>query len=116
MSMSIADLETKTVIELRDIARELDLAGYTALKKQQLIFRLLQAETERQGNLFSAGILNITDDGIGYLRRDPAHSSFRDVYVSPTQIRRFCLCTGALVSGQARLPKGDERYYGLLRV
>jgi transcription termination factor Rho len=114
--MSIADLETKTVIELRDIARDFELAGYTALKKQQLIFRLLQAETERQGNLFSAGILYVTEEGIGYLRRDPVHTSFRDVYVSPTQIRRFGLRTGDLVSGQARLPKGDERYYGLLRV
>ena len=64
MSMSIADLETKTVIELRDIARDFELAGYTALKKQQLIFRLLQAETERQGNLFSAGILYVTEEGI----------------------------------------------------
>ena len=71
MSMSIADLETKTVIELRDIARDFELSGYTALKKQQLIFRLLQAETEQQGNLFSGGILDIAEEGFGYLRRDP---------------------------------------------
>jgi transcription termination factor Rho len=116
MSLSIADLETRTVTELRDLARDLDLSGYTALKKQQLIFRLLQAETERQGNIFSAGILEVGDEGIGYLRRDLVHTSYRDIYVSPTQIRRFGLRTGDLVSGQARLPKGDERYFGLLRV
>ena len=69
MSMSIAELETKTVTELRDIARDWDLSGYTALKKQDLIFRLLQAQTERQGNIFSGGVLDIVDDGFGFLRR-----------------------------------------------
>jgi len=114
--MNITELETRTVAELRDIARDWDLSGYTALKKQDLIFRLLEAETERQGNIFSAGVLEIIDDGFGFLRRDRAMGGALDIYVSQTQIRRFGLRTGDMVSGQVRPPKENEKYFGLLRV
>jgi transcription termination factor Rho len=116
MTMSITDLETKTLTELRDIARELDLSGYSALKKQDLIFRLLQAETERQGNQFGGGVLEIVEEGFGFLRNERLQPSQRDVYVSQTQIRRFGLRTGDMVSGQVRPPKENEKYYSLLRV
>jgi len=114
--MNITELETKSVGELRDIARDYDLSGFTALKKYDLIFRLLQAETERQGNIFGAGVLEIVDDGFGFLRREGALASPQDVYVSQTQIRRFGLRTGDMVSGQVRPPKENEKYFGLLRV
>ena len=115
-AMNITELETKNLTELRDIARDRDLSGYTALRKQELIFRLLQAETERQGNIFSAGVLEIVEEGFGFLRRGRFMPGGMDVYVSQTQIRRFGLRTGDMVSGQVRPPKDNEKFYGLLRV
>ena len=109
-------METKTLGELRDIARDRDLSGYSALRKQELIFRLLQAETERQGNIFSAGVLEIVEEGFGFLRRGRFMPGGMDVYVSQTQIRRFGLRTGDMVSGQVRPPKDNEKFFGLLRV
>ncbi len=114
--MNIAELETKTITELRDIARDLELSGYTPLKKQDLVFRLLQANTEQQGNIFSAGVLEIVEDGFGFLRQERFLPGNMDVYVSQSQIRRFGLRTGDMVSGQVRPPKDNEKYYGLLRV
>jgi transcription termination factor Rho len=114
--MNIAELETKSLPELRDIARDWDLAGYTSLEKEDLVFRLLQAETERQGNIFSAGVLEIVEEGFGFLRRGRFLPGGMDVYVSQTQIRRFGLRTGDMVSGQVRPPKDNEKFYGLLRV
>ncbi len=114
--MNITELEPKTVVELRDIARDWDLSGYTALSKEALIFQLLQTAAERQGPTFSAGVLELANDGLGYLRRKGARPSPMDVYVSATQIRRFGLRTGDMVSGQVRPPKDNERFYGLLRV
>ena len=108
MSMNITELETKTVGELRDMARDWDLAGYTSLEKEDLVFRLLQAETERQGNIFSAGMLEIVEEGFGFLRRGRFLPGGMDVYVSQTQIRRFGLRTGDMVSGQVRPPKDNE--------
>src|SRR5256885_15291423 len=86
-NVNIADLETKTITELRDIARDLELSGYTALKKQDLVFRLLQANTEQQGNIFSAGVLEIVEDGFGFLRQERFLPGNMDVYVSQSQIR-----------------------------
>jgi transcription termination factor Rho len=114
--VNIAELETKTISELRDIARDLELSGYTTLKKQDLVFRLLQAHTEQQGNIFSAGVLEIVEDGFGFLRQERFLPGNMDVYVSQSQIRRFGLRTGDMVSGQVRPPKDNEKYYGLLRV
>ena len=114
--MNITELEPRTVAELRDIARDWDLSGYTSLSKEELIFQLLQTAAERQGPTFSAGVLELTSEGLGYLRRKGARPNPSDVYVSATQIRRFGLRTGDMVSGQVRPPKDNERYYGLLRV
>jgi transcription termination factor Rho len=114
--MNITELETRTLSELREIARDHDLAGYTGMRKQDLIFRLLQAETERQGNIFSAGVLEIVEEGFGFLRRGRFMPGGMDVYVSQTQIRRFGLRTGDMVSGQVRPPKDNEKFFGLLRV
>src|SRR5207302_9569641 len=115
-NVNIAELETKTITELRDIARDLELSGYTTLKKQDLVFRLLQANTEQQGNIFSAGVLEIVEDGFGFLRQERFLPGNMDVYVSQSQIRRFGLRTGDMVIGQVRAPKDSEKYYGLLRV
>src|ERR671929_788608 len=115
-NVNIAELETKTVGELRDIARDLELSGYTTLKKQDLVFRLLQNHTEQQGNIFSAGVLEIVEDGFGFLRQERFLPGNMDVYVSQSQIRRFGLRTGDMVSGQVRPPKDNEKYHGLLRV
>jgi len=115
-SVSLAELETKTREDLLDIAKELGISGYSALKKQDLIFRLLQAQTEQQGNIFSGGVLEIVDDGFGFLRQESLLPGLNDVYVSQSQIRRFALRTGDMVTGQVRPPKENEKYYGLLRV
>ncbi|MFH1485542.1 MAG: Rho termination factor N-terminal domain-containing protein, partial [Chloroflexota bacterium] len=114
--MNIVELDNKTREELLDLAKELGISGYTALKKQDLIFRLLQAQTEQQGNIFSGGVLEIVDDGYGFLRHDSLLPGVNDVYVSQSQIRRFGLRTGDMVRGQVRPPKDSEKYHGLLRV
>ena len=114
--MNIAELEAKTRDDLQDIAKELGVTGYSALKKQDLIFRILQAQTEQQGFLFGGGILEIVEDGYGFLRKDGLLPGSSDVYVSQTQIRRFGLRTGDMVTGQVRPPKDNEKYFGLLRV
>lgn len=114
--MNLAELEAKTRDELQDMARELGVHGITTLRKQDLIFRLLQAQTEQQGNIFSGGLLDIVDDGYGFLRQERYLPGPNDVYVSQSQIRRFGLRTGDMVSGQVRPPKDSEKYHGLLRV
>ncbi len=114
--MSIADLEPKVVTELRDIARDVELSGYSTLKKQDLVYRLIQSNSDQQGNIFSAGVLEIVEDGFGFLRQERFLPGNMDVYVSQSQIRRFGLRTGDMVSGQVRPPKDNEKYYGLLRV
>src|SRR3989440_6288691 len=115
--MNLAELESKTIDELQDLAKELDISGYSRLKKQERASRILQAQTEQQGNIFAAGVLEIRDEGFGFLRQDgrflPGHE---DIYVSQSQIRRFGLRTGDRVSGQVRPPKENEKFYSLLRV
>jgi transcription termination factor Rho len=114
--MNIAELEGKTVAELEEMAKDLEIPGYTRLKKQELIFRLLQAQSEQQGYIFGSGVLEIMEDGIGFLRHEGLLPSNNDVYVSQSQIRRFGLRTGDMVTGQTRPPKESEKYYSLLRV
>ncbi len=114
--MNLAELEAKTREELMDVAKELGITGHTALRKQDLIFRILQARAEQQGNLLAGGILEIVDDGYGFLRGDGLRPGAGDVYVSQSQIGRFGLRTGDYVTGQVRPPKDSEKYYGLLRV
>ena len=99
-----------------NIARTLDVTGYTRLKKYDLVMRLLRASAETQGFIFGGGILEIVQDGIGFLRSDHLLPGPEDVYVSQSQIRRFGLRTGDFVVGQVRPPKETEKYHGLLKV
>ena len=114
--MEIAELESKTLDELQEMAREMGLTGLSRLKKYDLIIRLLRADAERQGLTFGGGVLEIVADGIGFLRSDHLLPGPEDVYVSQSQIRRFGLRTGDYVIGQVRPPKDTEKYYGLLKV
>ena len=114
--MNIAELETQTLDGLQDLAKDMGLSGYTRLKKHDLIFRLLRAQAEQQGYIFGGGVLEIIQEGIGFLRSDHLLPGPEDVYVSQSQIRRFGLRTGDLVIGQVRPPKETEKYFGLLRV
>lgn len=116
MDMNIVELETRNLDELLEMARELEISGHTRLKKHDLIMRLLKANAERQGYIFGGGVLDIVQEGIGFLRSDHLLPGPEDVYVSQSQIRRFGLRTGDLVIGQVRPPKETERYFGLLRV
>jgi transcription termination factor Rho len=115
-AVQIAELEAKPVDSLRDLAREYEISGYSRLKKTDLVFRLLRANAERRGLIFGGGVLEIIQDGIGFLRANNLRPGAEDVYVSQSQIRRFALRTGDLVIGQVRPPKDNEKYFGLLRV
>ena len=114
--MDISELESKTLSELREIAREQGISGYSKMKKQDLILRLLREQAEQSGHDFRGGVLEIVDDGIGFLRAEKYMPGPNDIYVSQSQIRRFGLRTGDMVVGQVRPPKDNEKYYGLLRV
>ena len=114
--MNLTELETKTKDELVEVAKELDIGGAGTLRKQDLVFRIMQAKAEREGNYFAGGILEMASDGYGFMRTQGLKPSLSDVYVSQTQIRRFALRTGDYVMGAVRPPKDSEKYYGLLRV
>ncbi len=114
--MDMADLDKKRLSELREMAKEMDVSGYSRLKKEDLILRLLRAKAEREGLIFGGGVLDIVDDNIGFLRAHNYLPGPDDIYVSQSQIRRFGLRRGDMVVGQVRPPKETERYYGLLRV
>ena len=114
--MNLAELETKTKDELGDVAKDLGLTGTGTLRKQDLVFRIMQAKAEGEGNYFAGGILEMATDGYGFLRTQGLRPSLSDVYVSQTQIRRFALRGGDYVMGAVRQPKESEKYYGLLRV
>jgi transcription termination factor Rho len=116
--MDIAELKSKTISELLKVAHELSLSGVSALRKQELIFRILEAQTEKNGYIFAAGVLEILPEGYGFLR-SPTYNYLPgpdDIYVSPSQIKKFDLRTGDTVSGQIRPPKDTEKYFALLRV
>ncbi|MFH1311871.1 MAG: transcription termination factor Rho [Candidatus Eisenbacteria bacterium] len=116
--MDIVEMKTKTISDLLKVAKELDIQGVSGLRKQELIFKILEVQTEKNGLIFSQGVLEILDDGYGFLRS--ADYSYLpgpdDIYVSPSQIKKFALRTGDTVSGQVRPPKDNERYFALLRV
>ena len=113
----LVELENKSMDELQEMARDFDVPGYNRLKKPDLIYRLLQAQTEMSGNIFAAGVLEIMEDGFGFLRQSERFlPSPDDIYVSTSQIRRFGLRTGDMVTGQVRPPKESEKYYSMLRV
>jgi len=114
--MNMAELEVKTLDDLRSIARELGTSGYSKLKKNDLILRILKHNAESQGLIFGGGVLEIIQDGIGFLRSVDLLPGPDDIYVSQSQIRRFGLRTGDMVIGQVRPPKDTEKYFGLLRV
>ena len=114
--MDFIELEAKTLSDLRDLARSMEISGTSRLKKEDLILRLLRAKAEQQGYIFGGGVLDVVEDGIGFLRSDHYLPGPEDVYVSQSQIRRFGLRTGDMVVGQVRPPKDSEKYFGLLRV
>ena len=116
--MDIADLKKKTIAELNEVARELNLEEVGSMKKQDLIFKILETQTQRNGVINAEGVLEILPDGFGFLR-SPNYNYLPgpdDIYVSPSQIRRFNLRTGDTVTGQVRPPKEGERYFALLKV
>ncbi|MGB3304794.1 MAG: transcription termination factor Rho [Thermomicrobiales bacterium] len=114
--LTVADLDTRPDEALHELARELGVSGYLRLRKSDLITRLLQAQTERDGHIFGDGVLEIIEDGFGFLRGQRFLPGSDDIYVSQSQIRRFGLRTGDRVSGQVRPPKDNEKFFSLLRV
>ena len=117
--MHILELKTQTLPELYKIAQELGIQGYTGLRKQELIFGILQAQTEKEGVIFGEGVLEVLPDNRCGFLRSPDYSYLHgpdDIYVAPSQVKRFDLRTGDTVSGQIRPPKDGERFFALLRV
>lgn len=116
--MDIAELKAKKVPELMQFAKELNISGHSELRKQELILKILEAQTEADGLSFSKGVLEVLPDGYGFLRSQDYNylPSPDDIYVSPSQIKKFGLRTGDTVSGQVRPPKEGERFFALLRV
>ncbi len=112
----VAELETKTADDLREIARSLGVTGYTRINKYDLVHRILQQQTQAQGNIYGEGVLEIIEDGYGFLRGERLLPGQEDIYVSQSQIRRFGLRTGDRVAGQVRPPKDNEKFFSMLRV
>lgn len=116
MDLSIAALEAKKLTELYELAKKHDIPYYGKMKKKELIFSILKAQAENAGLMFMEGVLEILSEGYGFLRPINYLPSDEDIYISASQIRKFDLRTGDLVSGKARPPKENERYFGLLFV
>src|ERR1700745_1214075 len=117
-TMDIAQLKEMNISALTQIAKDLNIQGASGLRKQELIFKILEAQTEKNGLIFAEGVLEVLPDGFGFLRA-PDYNYLPgpdDIYVSPSQIRRFDLRTGDTISGQVRPPKDSERYFALLKV
>ncbi len=116
--MDITELKSKKIAELNQIAKDMSIADYSDLRKQELIFKILEAQTQKDGLGFSKGVLEVLPDGYGFLRSVGYNylPSPDDIYVSPSQIKKFGLRTGDSVSGQVRPPKEGERFFALLRV
>jgi transcription termination factor Rho len=116
--MHLAELKQKSIAELNEVARELKIENAANLRKQELIFAILQAQTEKNGSIYGEGVLETLPDGFGFLRAPDSNylPGPDDIYISPSQIRRFNLRTGDIVSGQIRPPKESERYFALLKV
>ena len=114
--MQLAELEGKTLQELQEMAKELNVENISNFRKRELIFEMLKVLAAKEGLIFSQGILEILPDGFGFLRVEDFSPGPEDIYVSASQIRRFNLKTGDMVSGQVRPPKDNERYFALLKV
>jgi transcription termination factor Rho len=116
--MNVADLQRMSVLDLQELARNLEVPDYSSMRKQELIFATIKSQTERSGMIFAQGVLEVLEEGFGFLR-SPSYNYLPgpdDIYVSHSQIKRFGLRTGDTVSGQIRPPKNDEKYFALLRV
>ncbi len=116
--MTISELKEKSIAELGKLARGLDIQGTSALRKQDLIFKILQAQSEKEGHIFAEGVLEILPDGYGFLR-SPDYNYLPgpdDIYVSPSQIRKFDLKTGDTISGNVRPPHEGEKYFALVKI
>ncbi len=116
--MTILELKEKNITELSRIARSLDIPGASGLRKQDLIFKILQAQSEKEGHIFAEGVLEILPDGYGFLR-SPDYNYLPgpdDIYVSPSQIRKFDLKTGDTISGNVRPPHEGEKYFALVKI
>jgi transcription termination factor Rho len=112
----MTQLDRETLDQLRDRAKDMGISGYSKLKKDDLIVRLLRAQAEKHGLELRGGVIDVVDDNIGFLRAEHYLPGPEDIYVSPSQIKRFGLRTGDMVVGQVRPPKDSEKYYSLLRV
>ncbi|VAX15746.1 Transcription termination factor Rho [hydrothermal vent metagenome] len=118
VALNISALKDKTINELTEIADQYDIEGFRGLRKQDMMFKILEAQTAREGLIYGEGVLEILPDGFGFLR-SPSFNYLPgpdDIYVSPSQIRKFDLHTGDTISGQIRPPKENERYFALLKV
>jgi transcription termination factor Rho len=117
-TVALSDLKDMTIQELNALARELNMEGVAGMKKHDLIFKILQTQTEKSGFIFAEGVLETLPDGYGFLRAPESNylPGPDDIYVSPSQIRKFDLRTGDTVSGQVRSPKEGERYFALIKV
>src|SRR2546428_206240 len=116
--LNLSELKEKTIGDLNQIARDLNVQNIGGLRKQELIFKILQSQAEKDGLIYAEGVLEVLPDGFGFLRA-PDYNYLPgpdDIYVSPSQIRRFELRTGDTISGQVRPPKDTERYFALLKV
>jgi len=116
LKLNISELENKTMLELYQIAKDINLAGYSKLRKKELVFEITKALTHSNELLQACGVLEIMPDGYGFLRPFAYVPSHEDIYVSPSQIRKFDLRTGDRVGGQVRPPKDSERFFALLKV
>ncbi|MDP7558629.1 MAG: transcription termination factor Rho [Candidatus Marinimicrobia bacterium] len=116
--MDINELQSQKISELTTLAQEMSISGYSGLKKQDLILKIVEASAKKEGILFTKGVLEVMNEGYGFLRSSDYNylPGPDDIYVSPSQIKRFRLKTGNLVSGQIRPPKSNERFYALLKV
>jgi len=116
--LDVAGLQKNSIVELTKMAKSLNVENATGMKKQDLIFAILEAQAKKTGNVFAAGVLEILPDGFGFMRSPDYNylSSPDDIYVSPSQIRRFGLRKGDTISGQVRQPKEGEKFFALLRV
>ena len=116
VAVTLAELGSKSRDELVELAKEEGISSFASLRKDELVRKIFLIKAEQQGQQMASGVLEIIDDGYGFLRHDGLRPSPNDVYVSPSQIRRFALRTGDMVLGQVRPPKEGEKYFGLLRV
>ena len=116
--MDVTQLQGQKIKDLTKLAQEMEVPGYSGLKKQELIMRILETSAKKEGNLFASGVLEVMQEGYGFLRSQDYYylPGPDDIYVSPSQIKRFNLRTGHQVAGQIRPPKDNERFYALLKV